>query len=148
MTQFHAVKDMEFTDVQLVKGIGDDLVSDVSELMSMTQEEPIVRLTDHILSEGVRRSSSDIFIEPQEKCLMVRYRVDGVLREGPQPPQTTHQGIVCRIKVIANLNIAEQRLPQDGRFKMRILNRVIDFRVSTIPTYLGEKVCLRIYNRA
>jgi type II secretory ATPase GspE/PulE/Tfp pilus assembly ATPase PilB-like protein len=135
---------MEFTDVSIVRDESQKSVTDVSELLSLTNEEPIVRLTDHILNEGIRRRASDIFVEPGEQNMSIRYRIDGVLREGPGPPQSTHQGVVCRIKIMSTLNIAEHRLPQDGRFKIRSKNQTVDFRVSTIPTYLGEKVCLRI----
>lgn len=118
--------------------------ADLGELLNLTQEMPVVKLTDHILNEGVRRRASDIFIEPQEKELVIRYRIDGVLYEGPRPPRVMHRGIVSRIKVMTNLDIAEHRLPQDGRLKLKMQSRVVDFRISTIPTYFGEKVCLRI----
>ncbi len=118
--------------------------ANLGELLNLTQEMPVVKLTDHILNEGVRRRASDIFIEPQEKELVVRYRIDGVLHEGPRPPRIMHRGIVSRIKVMTNLDIAEHRLPQDGRLKLKMQSRMGDFRISTIPTYFGEKVCLRI----
>jgi len=137
------MRDMEI-EMTLVDEKKGDAQESVSELVNLTQEEPVVKLTDHILNEGVRRRASDIFVEPQEKELVIRYRVDGVLQEGPRPPRSMHRGIISRIKIMTNLDIAEHRLPQDGRLKLKIQSRMVDFRVSTIPTYLGEKACLRI----
>lgn len=118
------------------------------ELLRLTQEEPVVKLTNSILTESVRRLSSDIFIEPEEKAMRVRFRVDGILQEGVSTSPVMHPGVVSRIKVMSNLNIAEHRLPQDGRFKVKIQGKEIDFRVSVIPTYLGEKVVLRVLDKS
>ncbi|MGH7198916.1 MAG: GspE/PulE family protein [Candidatus Omnitrophota bacterium] len=122
--------------------------SNAQELMRLTQEEPVVKLTNSILSESVRRLSSDIFIEPEEKALKVRFRVDGILQEGISTSITMHPGVVSRIKVMSNLDIAEHRVPQDGRFKIKVQGREIDFRVSVIPTYFGEKVVLRVLDKS
>lgn len=119
-------------------------VTDTSILLSITDQEPVVRLTNTILSEGIRRRASDIFIEPEDSELVVRYRVDGTLQDGPHPPKSMHQGVISRLKIMATLDIAEQRLPQDGRLKMKINQRWVEFRLSTIPSYFGEKGCLRI----
>ncbi len=121
--------------------------SSAQELLRLTQEEPIVKFTNSILSESVRRNSSDIFIEPEEKALRVRFRVDGILQEGISTSPSMHAGVVSRIKVMSNLDIAEHRMPQDGRFKIKVQGREIDFRVSVIPTYFGEKVVLRVLDK-
>jgi type IV pilus assembly protein PilB len=139
-----AMKDIEAMDMTLVETKEEVPSANLPELLNLTAEEPVVKLTDHILTDGVRRRASDIFVEPQERELVIRYRVDGVLQEGPRPPRSVHRGIVSRIKIMSNLDIAEHRLPQDGRCKLSIQNRSVDFRISTIPTYYGEKVCLRI----
>ena len=114
----------------------------------LTEEGPIVKVTHALLAQGITLRASDILIEPFEKKLRIRYRVDGVFREGISPPPSMHEGIVSRIKVMANLNIAEHRLPQDGRIKFSVSGRDVDFRVSVIPSYHGEKVCLRILDKA
>ena len=118
-----------------------------SELLRITEEAPVVKLTNIILSRAVKERSSDILIEPMENSSRVRYRIDGVLRERQTPPKKFHHAIVSRIKVMSNLNIAERRLPQDGRFGIRVEDRRIDFRVSVIPSSMGEKVALRILDK-
>ena len=118
------------------------------ELLRLTEEEPVVKLTNTILSEGVKRRSSDIFIEPEEKSLRVRYRVDGLLQEGLIASRAMHAGVVSRVKVMSNLDIAEHRVPQDGRIKIKVKDRFVDFRVSVLPSYFGEKVVLRILDKS
>ena len=118
------------------------------ELLRLTEEEPVVKLTNTILAEGVRRRSSDIFIEPEEKNLRVRFRVDGMLQEGLMASRAMHAGVVSRVKVMSNLDIAEHRIPQDGRIKIKVKDRYVDFRVSVLPTYFGEKVVLRILDKS
>ena len=118
------------------------------ELLKLTEEEPVVKLTNTILTEGVKRRSSDIFIEPEEKSLRVRYRVDGMLQEGLLAGRAMHAGVVSRVKVMSNLDIAEHRVPQDGRIKIKVKDRFVDFRVSVLPTYFGEKVVLRILDKS
>jgi type IV pilus assembly protein PilB len=108
------------------------------------QEAPIIKLVNAILMEGVRRGASDIHIEPQEKALLVRFRIDGILRIFQRLPSRIKDAVVTRIKIMANLDISERRKPQDGRIRVRIQNKKIDFRVSTLPTIYGEKVVLRI----
>ncbi len=139
------IKKIEGPAISLVEDTGQPAgMTDKSILMSMTDQEPVVRLTQSILAEGVQRRASDIFIEPQANRLMVRYRVDGLLQEGLTPPKSMQQGVLSRLKILSNLDIAEQRLPQDGRIKIRTDNRWVEFRLSTIPSYFGEKACLRI----
>ncbi len=118
------------------------------DLLRLTEEEPVVKLTNSILAEGVKRRSSDIFIEPEEKNLRVRYRVDGMLQEGLMTSRTMHSGVVSRVKVMSGLDIAEHRIPQDGRIKIKVKDRYVDFRVSVLPTYFGEKVVLRILDKS
>ncbi|MFH1395352.1 MAG: ATPase, T2SS/T4P/T4SS family [Candidatus Omnitrophota bacterium] len=118
------------------------------DLLSITEDAPIVKLTNMILSKAVKERASDILIEPMEKKSRVRFRIDGVLCEYYVPPKKFHQAIISRIKVMSDLDIAERRLPQDGRFKIKIENRKIDFRVSIVPSSYGEKAALRILDKA
>lgn len=119
----------------------------VEDLVRLTEQVPIVRVTNVLLTQGVLLKASDILVEPFEKKLRIRYRVDGVFREGESLPAAMHTGIISRLKVMSDLNIAEHRLPQDGRIKFGVEGRSVDFRVSVIPTYYGEKICLRILDR-
>lgn len=118
------------------------------DLLRLTEDEPVVKLTNSILGEAVKRRSSDIFIEPEETTLRVRFRVDGLLQEGVSTTKAMHSGVVSRIKVMSNLDIAEHRIPQDGRFKIKIGEKEVDFRVSVLPSYFGEKVVLRVLDKS
>ena len=118
------------------------------ELLRLTEEAPVVKFTNSILSEAVKRRSSDIFIEPEENSLRVRFRVDGMLQEGVSTTRGMHAGVVSRVKVMSNLDIAEHRIPQDGRFKIKVQSKEIDFRISVLPTYFGEKVVLRVLDKS
>lgn len=113
----------------------------------MAEDDPIIKFTNNVLFEGVKRRSSDIFIEPEEKGLRIRYRIDGLLQEGGSSTATMHNGVISRLKVMANLDIAEHRIPQDGRFRLKIQEKEIDFRVSVLPSYFGEKVVLRVLDK-
>ncbi|MCQ9207206.1 MAG: Flp pilus assembly complex ATPase component TadA [Omnitrophica bacterium] len=119
-----------------------------AQLAKLTQDAPVVKIANMLLSEGVKRKASDILIEPQESDLRIRYRVDGILTDGEHPPKRIHSALVSRLKVMANLDIAERRLPQDGRFKVKLHGRKVDFRVSVLPSSTGEKVALRILDRS
>lgn len=119
-----------------------------SDIMKMTQEAPVVKITNLLLAEAVNLRASDILIEPLENDLRVRYRIDGILREGRHSPKVLHNAIVSRLKVMSGLNIAERRLPQDGRFKVKLYGREVDFRISVLPSSIGEKVALRILDKA
>ncbi len=121
---------------------------DTETLLKKMGEKPVVRLTNFILTEAVNRGASDILIEPQEKKTSVRYRIDGILQESPTVPKVLHNALVSRIKVMSNLNIAEHRLPQDGRFKARVSKREVDYRVSVLPSSFGEKVALRVLDKS
>jgi general secretion pathway protein E len=129
-------------------GDGDaDAEEDVERLRDQAREVPVVRVVDHLIQKAVEARASDIHIEPFEGRLRVRYRIDGVLREVEAPPARFRNPIVSRIKLIARLDIAERRLPQDGRLRRAIRGRDIDFRVATMPTMHGEAVVLRILDR-
>ena len=115
-----------------------------ADLLDSDDEAPIIRFVNSILTQASQRRASDIHLEPFEKDLVVRLRIDGVLYDTLHPPRKAHAGIVSRIKVMASLDIAEKRLPQDGRFRVRIAGRDVDVRVSTLPTVFGERVVMRL----
>jgi len=121
---------------------------DVEHLRDMASEAPVIRLVNQILSRAVEQRASDIHVEPFENELRVRYRIDGVLHDIDPPPRKLMAAIISRIKLMAKLNIAERRLPQDGRIKLRLVGREIDLRVSTLPTLYGESVVMRILDRS
>ena len=114
------------------------------ELKSLAQDLPIVRVVDTLLEYAILEKASDIHIEPAEKEVGVRYRIDGILRKVMTLPKSTHAGVVARIKILSNLKLDEHRLPQDGRFKIETKEYKVSFRVSIIPTFDGEKVVLRL----
>jgi general secretion pathway protein E len=121
---------------------------DVNHLRDLASEAPVIRLVNLLISRAVEQRASDIHIEPFENELKVRYRIDGVLHDVETPARRLQAAIVSRIKIMAKLNIAERRLPQDGRIKLRLMGREIDLRVSTLPTLYGESVVLRILDRS
>ncbi|MBL8021648.1 MAG: type II secretion system ATPase GspE [Leptospirales bacterium] len=137
---------------QVMEGISEDEFADIDGLsedtLDLANEAPIIRMVNAILTQGVQERASDIHIEPFEKILEVRYRVDGMLHKRLSPPKVIHAGIVSRIKIMANLNIAENRLPQDGRIKIKLAGKDVDIRVSTIPTRHGERVVMRLLNKS
>ena len=120
---------------------------DVQRLRDLASEAPVVRIVNRLISRAVESRASDIHIEPLEHNLRVRYRIDGVLREVETPPLQLRAAIISRIKIMARLNIAERRLPQDGRIKLAVRGKDIDLRVATMPTMHGEAVVLRILDR-
>jgi general secretion pathway protein E len=117
------------------------------DLLELTEEAPITRLINALLLEAVKERASDIHVEPYENGVDVRLRVDGILRKILSPPKIVQEALISRIKIIANLDIAEKRLPQDGRIKLLVGGRDIDIRVSIIPTALGERAVLRLLDR-
>lgn len=141
--------------MQAAEGIGDqidleklaDLVPETEDLMEQEDDAPIIRLINAILQEAVRENASDIHIETFEKRLSVRLRVDGVLREVLQPRRELAPLLVSRIKVMARLDIAEKRVPQDGRISVKLAGREVDVRVSTMPSSSGERVVLRLLDK-
>ena len=137
----------EFTDeaVDLIES-GEDL--DIGELESAAEQAPVVKLVNLVLVDAIRKGASDIHLEPYEKSLRVRYRIDGVLYEIMRPPLKLKNAIVSRLKIMSRLDIAERRLPQDGRIKLKTKGREMDFRVSVLPTLFGEKVVLRLLDKS
>ncbi len=117
-------------------------------LQAQVDEAPVVKLINGILTDAVRRGASDIHFECYEHEVRLRYRIDGVLQEVMRPPVRMRAALISRFKILSDLNIAERRLPQDGRIKLRVGRRVIDFRVSTLPTLFGEKIVLRILDKS
>jgi len=141
------MEDMKTADLEIIKAEAEEQV-DSARLYKLVEEAPVVRLTNTILENGIKARSSDILIEPMEKSLRIRYRVDGVLKTIESLPKNRQESIVSRIKVMSRLNIAERRLPQDGRFKLRIKDNEVDFRVSILPSSKGEKVALRVLDKS
>ena len=125
----------------------EEMTTDVFELKESADEAPVVKLVNLVLLDAIRRGASDLHWEPYEKDLRVRFRIDGVLHEMVSPPKRLEPAIISRLKIMSNLDIAERRLPQDGRIKLRHGRREIDFRVSILPTIFGEKAVLRILDK-
>ena len=123
------------------------LVDDVQQLKELAGEAPIIKLVNQIISSAAEAAASDIHIEPFEGLLKVRYRIDGLLREVDAPANNSAAAVISRIKIMANLNIAERRLAQDGRFRHRVRGTEFDFRVSTVPTMHGESIVMRLLRR-
>ena len=122
-------------------------LDDVEHLRDLASEAPVIRLVNLVIQRAVELRASDIHIEPFENRLKVRYRVDGVLEEGESPPANLTAAVISRVKIMAKLNIAERRLPQDGRIMLRVQGKELDLRVSTVPTAHGESVVMRLLDR-
>jgi len=137
------VQDMEDDDSIVISDIEDN-----ADLLDDTSDAPIIRLVNHIISQASKARASDIHIEPYQDSFKVRYRVDGILYDLLTPPKQIQAPLTSRIKVMSKLNIAEKRLPQDGRFDVKIGVQEIDVRVSTLPTSFGERVVLRLLNKS
>ncbi len=131
-------------DPALAQGDSEDL----EHLRDMASEAPVIRLVNTMIAQAVEQRASDIHIEPFEKEFRIRYRIDGVLASQDPPPREMKAAIVSRLKLMAKLNIAERRLPQDGRIKVKTLGREVDLRVSTLPTLYGESVVMRLLDRS
>ena len=130
---------------------GDDIISEIEEtadLLDDTSDAPIIKLVNHIISQSVNSGASDIHIEPYQNAFKVRYRVDGVLYDLLSPPKWMQSSLISRIKVMSKMNIAEKRLPQDGRFEVKLGDQRVDVRVSTIPITYGERLVLRLLNKS
>lgn len=136
------VQDMEEDSHTIISEI-----EDTADLLDDTSDAPIIKLVNHIISQSIKSRASDIHIEPHQTGFKVRYRIDGILYDLLTPPKWIQLALISRIKVMAKLNIAEKRLPQDGRLEVRIGDQEIDVRVSTIPTSFGERVVLRLLNK-
>jgi general secretion pathway protein E len=134
----------------IVENLGDDAAgdeADVEQLRDLASEAPVIRLVNLVIQRAVELRASDIHIEPFENRLKVRYRVDGVLEEAESPPANLTAAVISRIKIMAKLNIAERRLPQDGRIMVRVQGKELDLRVSSVPTAHGESVVMRLLDR-
>jgi type IV pilus assembly protein PilB len=129
-------------------GMADEQEISLDEMLDLSSEAPVVRVTNSILAEALHNRASDIHIEPMEKRLLVRYRIDGVLYDKPSPPKHMQWAIISRIKILSNMDVAERRLPQDGRLTVRSEQREADVRVSMIPTVHGQKAVLRILDKS
>ncbi len=137
-----ALKDITDQSVESIEkepSAGDEIESSDDDLTLQADDAPVVQLVNLMISEALKMRASDIHIEPYEKQLRLRYRIDGVLHEMTPPPKKFQNAIISRIKILADLDIAEKRLPQDGRFKVRAHNRSVDFRVSSCPTSSAKK---------
>ncbi len=141
------LQEFDDEDIEVVGGDQEEEVS-VTALQAQVEEAPVVKLINAVLTSAVQKGASDIHIEPYEKELRVRFRIDGALREIMRPPMKMKAALTSRVKILADLNIAERRIPQDGRIRLRMGKRVIDFRVSTLPGVFGEKIVLRILDKS
>ena len=133
---------------QVLGGEDEQATADLEHLRDMASEAPVIRLVNTMIGEAIEKRASDIHIEPFEKEFRVRFRVDGVLYNQEPPPRELKAAIISRLKLMAKLNIAERRLPQDGRIKIKVLGREVDLRVSTLPTLYGESVVMRLLDRS
>ena len=145
-TVMDSLQGKEVEDLDFVSEDEDEI--DIGELKQAVEEAPVVKLVNLILSEAIDRGGSDIHIEPYEKAFRVRYRIDGVLYDVMQPPVKLRAALSSRLKIMAELDIAERRLPQDGRIKLKIRGKPVDLRVSTLPTLFGEKIVMRILDKS
>ena len=142
------------SDEDIVQTLEDDSTAQIqdlevtADLLDDTSEAPIIRLVNQIITRSIRARASDIHIEPYQDSLKIRYRVDGILYDLLSPPKWMQLSLISRIKVMSRLNIAEKRLPQDGRLTIRLGSQEIDIRVSTIPTAFGERLVLRLLNKS
>jgi type IV pilus assembly protein PilB len=119
----------------------------IEQLREMGQDAPVIRLVNTIITQAIVERASDIHVEPQKDHLRIRYRVDGILQEKQRLPRNIQAGVLSRVKIMSNMDIAERRKPQDGRISLRIENRAIDFRISSLPTVFGEKIVMRILDK-
>ena len=141
------LKDVSETHLELKRELDEEREVNLERLREQVEEAPIVKLVDYIISNAINERASDIHIEPQEKRLNIRYRIDGVLHDIISPGKALQMAICSRIKIMSNMDIAERRLPQDGRFTIKQGYREVDLRVSTLPTVFGEKVVMRLLEK-
>ncbi len=140
--QSDLIRDLQMTEDTAATG-----VTDKQDLMSASEDAPIIRLANSVLGLAIKKGASDIHVEPMEKDVQIRYRMDGVLQTVQNLPKKVQLGLVSRLKILSKLDISEKRLPQDGRISVMMEGRPIDFRVSTVPAKWGEKVCMRILDK-
>jgi general secretion pathway protein E len=141
----YAVSGNPEATAQPIEGIGDE--EDVAHLRDMASEVPVIRMVNQMLVRALESRASDVHIEPFENQLKIRYRIDGILHEIESPPRQLKAAIISRLKILAQLNIAERRLPQDGRIKTRLAGKDVDLRIATVPTLYGESVVIRLLER-
>lgn len=139
-TALEAIDGIEHEDI--------DLDDPIIDLLESDDEAPVVKFVNTLLARAVKEKASDIHIEPYEKKLSIRFRIDGNLYDVSQPPKRLQNSIASRIKVMANLDIAEKRLPQDGRFPLKVAGKAIDIRLSTLPTTFGERIVMRLQDQS
>src|SRR5436190_16869342 len=144
----HQQLDGDVEDISAQAASEADSDDDLSHVKEVTEDAPIVKLVNLLISQAVQERASDIHIEPTEKDVRIRYRIDGVLHEKMRSPKNIQSGLISRLKIMADINIAERRIPQDGRVSVRLNERQIDLRVATLPTVYGEKVVLRILDKS
>ncbi|MBZ5647770.1 MAG: Flp pilus assembly complex ATPase component TadA [Acidobacteriia bacterium] len=143
LLQSEIIRDLQMTEDLAATG-GDSK----QELMSASEDAPIIRLGNSILGLAIKKGASDIHVEPMEKELIIRFRIDGVLQTVQNLPKKVQLGLISRLKIISKLDISEKRLPQDGRISVNMEGKPIDFRVSTVPAKWGEKICMRILDKS
>lgn len=148
LKQYHKTlkSEINYLSDEEIKNASAEEGADTQSLKKLAQDLPVVRIVDTLLEYAVFEEASDIHVEPQEKNIIVRYRIDGILRNAMTLPKNTQSGIIARIKILANLKVDEHRLPQDGRFKITTKDYAVSFRVSIIPIFDGEKVVMRLLN--
>lgn len=139
------LKDVDVSDIELAKDKQEEI--NLDQLVESSEEGPVIKLVNLMLVQAIKDRASDIHIEPFEKQLRLRYRVDGVLYDSTAPPKGLQSAIASRIKIMSNLDIAERRLPQDGRFRIKLAGREVDLRVSVLPTVHGEKIVMRVLDK-
>ncbi len=142
------LKDIDTSDLELGKDETEVQDINLDQIKSESDEAPVIKLANYILSKAIEEKASDIHIEPFEKSVKIRFRIDGVLYEKDSPPKSMQNALISRFKIMAKLDIAERRLPQDGRFKIKMKGKNIDFRVSTLPCVFGEKVVMRVLDKS
>jgi len=135
------------SDVEVVEDGGDDEIS-LDEMLESAEGAPVIRMVNMMLVEALRTGASDIHIEPMDKRVRLRYRIDGALVERPGPPKNLQSAVISRIKIMSDLDIAERRIPQDGRFNIKALGKEVDLRISILPASHGEKVVMRILDKS
>ena len=137
------VENMEESGANIIKEI-----QETSDLLDDTSDAPVIRLVNHMISQSVKANASDIHIEPFQETIKIRYRIDGILYDLLEPPKWIQSALISRVKVMADMDIAEKRIPQDGRLEVRLGQQKIDIRISTVPTSFGERVVMRLLNKS
>lgn len=136
------------SEIEVVDESGEDEQISLDEMLEKAEGAPVIRMVNMILIEALRTGASDIHIEPMERQLRLRYRIDGDLQERPGPPKNLQSAVISRVKIMSDLDIAERRRPQDGRFNIKALGKEVDLRVSILPTVFGEKIVMRILDKS